>query len=257
MIKFFRQIRKSLIEKNQMGKYFKYAIGEILLVVIGILIALQINNWNEERKEKEILNSYLYLVLVNLETDLTSIDIYIDITEDFIKKDKSFINHEDYNKFTLDSLEKSIETFYGNSDWISKDGFRQIQNSGIVNYGSYETIINDVFEYYQVTVVNLEISVESSQMKGIEADKYWRYQQNIYEFNYVSGVVSYQSEYERKQAIIRLLKSPIPRNILKLNIRTNQNLLEEMNNVRVHLNDLIPKLKDALGLDPIQKLVEN
>lgn len=51
MIKFFRHIRKSLIEKNQMGKYFKYAIGEILLVVIGILIALQINNWNEGRKQ--------------------------------------------------------------------------------------------------------------------------------------------------------------------------------------------------------------
>ena len=59
MIKFFRHIRRSLINQNNMGKYFKYAIGEILLVVIGILIALQINNWNEGRKthakELEIL----------------------------------------------------------------------------------------------------------------------------------------------------------------------------------------------------------
>ena len=47
MIKFFRNIRQSLIMENKTSKYLKYAIGEILLVVIGILIALQINNWNE------------------------------------------------------------------------------------------------------------------------------------------------------------------------------------------------------------------
>ncbi|APY07251.1 hypothetical protein BWZ20_02545 [Winogradskyella sp. J14-2] len=51
MIKFFRKIRQNLLMENKIGKYFKYAIGEIVLVVIGILIALQINNWNEQRKE--------------------------------------------------------------------------------------------------------------------------------------------------------------------------------------------------------------
>ncbi len=51
MIKFFRKIRQNLLMKNKTGKYFKYAIGEIVLVVIGILIALQINNWNEQRKD--------------------------------------------------------------------------------------------------------------------------------------------------------------------------------------------------------------
>ena len=52
MIKFFRQIRYKLMSQNLTGRYFKYAIGEILLVVIGILIALQINNWNQNRLEK-------------------------------------------------------------------------------------------------------------------------------------------------------------------------------------------------------------
>ena len=70
MIKFFRKIRQNLLLKNQTGKYFKYAIGEIVLVVIGILIALQINNWNELRinqgKEQVILRSLKTDFLANL-----------------------------------------------------------------------------------------------------------------------------------------------------------------------------------------------
>ena len=57
MIKFFRKIRQELLSENRFSKYLIYAIGEIVLVVIGILIALQINNWNEGRKndQKEAL----------------------------------------------------------------------------------------------------------------------------------------------------------------------------------------------------------
>ena len=66
MIKFFRHIRKSLLEQNKMGKYFKYAIGEIVLVVIGILIALQVNNWNEQRLAKNQARAYLK----NLNTEI-------------------------------------------------------------------------------------------------------------------------------------------------------------------------------------------
>jgi hypothetical protein len=58
MIKFFRHIRKSLIQEHNMGKYVKYAIGEILLVVMGILIALQINNWNENKKKPKERNGF-------------------------------------------------------------------------------------------------------------------------------------------------------------------------------------------------------
>ncbi|WP_298536122.1 DUF6090 family protein [uncultured Algibacter sp.] len=61
MIKFFRNIRKKLLKEGNTTKYFKYAIGEIVLVVIGILIALQINNWNENRiervEEKQLLTN--------------------------------------------------------------------------------------------------------------------------------------------------------------------------------------------------------
>ena len=104
MIKFFRHIRRSLIQKNQMGKYFKYAIGEILLVVIGILIALQINNWNENRKliqkEKEVLLAItsdldfnikeINLLLNNQELNLNKILESLDLLVDYLEADKSY-----------------------------------------------------------------------------------------------------------------------------------------------------------------------
>ena len=49
MIKFFRKIRQNLLMENKTGRYLKYAIGEIILVMIGILLALQVNNWNQQR----------------------------------------------------------------------------------------------------------------------------------------------------------------------------------------------------------------
>ena len=54
MLTFFRRIRKTLLNSGSVGKYLLYAIGEILLVVIGILIALQINNWNEWKRERNV-----------------------------------------------------------------------------------------------------------------------------------------------------------------------------------------------------------
>jgi hypothetical protein len=62
MIKFFRKIRKNLPSEGKTGKYFKYANGEIFLLVIGILIALQINNWNEEHNIQGNQEKYLRLL---------------------------------------------------------------------------------------------------------------------------------------------------------------------------------------------------
>jgi len=70
MIKFFRQIRKTLLMENKTSKYLKYAIGEIVLVVIGILIALQINNWNQDRQQRQREKK----ILMELKRDLVSND---------------------------------------------------------------------------------------------------------------------------------------------------------------------------------------
>lgn len=72
MLRFFRQIRQGLLTHNKFSKYLLYAIGEIVLVVLGILIALQINTWNEDRKdrltEKVIINNLHQEFSINLKT---------------------------------------------------------------------------------------------------------------------------------------------------------------------------------------------
>ena len=69
MIKFLRHIRQNLIMENKTSKYFKYALGEIILVVIGILIALQINNWNENHKLETKKQDYYRQLLEDLKKD--------------------------------------------------------------------------------------------------------------------------------------------------------------------------------------------
>ncbi len=77
MIKFFRKIRQNLLTENKTGKYFKYAIGEIILVVIGILIALQTNNWNENNKAKSRWKSDLLELKSELNSDLIRLDFVL------------------------------------------------------------------------------------------------------------------------------------------------------------------------------------
>lgn len=111
MIKFFRHIRQSLIMENKTSKYFKYAIGEILLVVIGILIAVQINTWNEHRKSK----SNEIKTLTQLNVDLkANYDEIVELTEYLILSNQSgekILKHLDTNKQVTDSLKYWVEGF--------------------------------------------------------------------------------------------------------------------------------------------------
>ena len=84
MFKFFQKIRKQLLSQSRLSRYFIYAIGEIVLVVIGILIAIQINNWNRERKlYGEELENY-QLIVADLKRDLTLFGLYKDLYSSYL-----------------------------------------------------------------------------------------------------------------------------------------------------------------------------
>ena len=150
MIKFFRHIRQSLLMENKTGKYFKYAIGEIILVVIGILIALQINNWNEDRKsEKE-----QYFILEKLQSDMNS-----DIS--FIIQSNKEIESEINNYiFCLEILgrkkeatkEQFIAKFSGIFSLMYFDQntttFNNLVSSGKLELISNKSLSDAIVEYY-------------------------------------------------------------------------------------------------------------
>ena len=74
MIKLFRKIRQNLLSEGKTGSYLKYAVGEIILVMIGILLALQVNNWNDNRISKEELIYALDKISTDLNRDINFLD---------------------------------------------------------------------------------------------------------------------------------------------------------------------------------------
>ena len=92
MINFFRKIRQKLLQENRVSKYLIYAFGEIVLVVIGILIALQINNWNEQQKQNSILDKYYKNLVQEFEGILQEFET----------------NHIPENDFLIEELEISL-----------------------------------------------------------------------------------------------------------------------------------------------------
>ncbi len=156
MLKFFRNIRKNLLNEGKTTKYFKYAIGEILLVVIGILIALQINNWNEEKRSSKFENEILMLISQNLERDSLMIAAELKksltataLTNRVLKaaKEKSY---SDSITFWLGKI-ITFERFQSHSsgyEVLKSKGFDVIQNkklrTDLISY--YDS---DLFNVYQ------------------------------------------------------------------------------------------------------------
>jgi len=108
MINFFRNIRQGLLLENKTGKYLKYAIGEIVLVVIGILIVLQINNWNENRKLSNIEIEILTEIKSSLEIDLADLNTEEKNINNKFKSENVVINWIESNEPFHDSLSKHL-----------------------------------------------------------------------------------------------------------------------------------------------------
>ena len=152
MIKFFRKIRQNLLSEGKTGKYFKYAIGEIILVVIGILIALQINTWNESRNTSNLSKVYLNNIKKDLIADTTTFQAGINRFKKSLIVQDDLLDIEKVNTISIDSLFKviAIETVFHSARIykINNSTFLKLTNSGFVESKSFNNIFIDINEYY-------------------------------------------------------------------------------------------------------------
>lgn len=171
MIKFFRKIRFNLIKTGKTGRYFKYAIGEIILVVIGILIALQINNWNESVKEKKLENQYYCRILEDLTQDHETIIQQIQSSEPRIKATNQalrLLQDGRPKKGEIgDAIGLSIRGIY--SDFQpSNAAFEDLKSGANLNIISDKSIIKALNNYFnRVTVIKSIININAENAVNI------------------------------------------------------------------------------------------
>ena len=159
MLRFFSRFRKTLMEQSKVRTYLLYALGEILLVVIGILIALQVNNWNENRKERETERMILQEIRENLNIDL----------DDFDSNLSHFKNQAISSRVLLETIEEnrayhdSLGYYFGYLRvfphfTVKTSGYRLLQSEGlgIIQNDSLRQSITDLYENHYNYLITWE-----------------------------------------------------------------------------------------------------
>ena len=199
MIKFFRKIRYDLMEKNKTGKYLKYAIGEIFLVVIGILIAVQVNSWYSKIKEDKLKSIYIE----NLINDLTKDTIQLHAR---IKQNKGI----NYLK-RIDSITEFVEKPTTTLEDIKLLG----KNNGIMGLRTLNRYNVNTFNIL-VSTGNISLFEEELIQKIMELNRLQNFEINISEGNrdsYFSMYNSYLQKYIRTGRLNKNLINEIWNNV--------------------------------------------
>ncbi len=206
MIKFFRKIRQKLIQQNRITQYLAYAIGEIFLVVLGILIALQINNANEAHKAKQSEK----VVLKNLVQDLRADSLSFNFNINLLSKINNL--HQSLYEIGVKGMDSNIENpnlirlvIYHNPIAIKNDPIiaGKISNENIrKEINMYSRYLTDL----DATFLQLDEFIEN-RMRVFLADKKAHRLSNWFESKaYVKEVVTY--EFVDKADLILLSKTP-------------------------------------------------
>ena len=159
MIKFFRKIRQNLLSEGKTGKYLKYAIGEIVLVVIGILIALQINNWNENQKNNEKEISIAKELHIELNENLISVKNQLGLWENRDKKISEVISLIDSENVKITNREFDSTLIYViafSNFKLKQSKFQRIISLESFQFKKSPTLINDMLSLNDMYVTLMD-----------------------------------------------------------------------------------------------------
>ncbi|WP_430412415.1 DUF6090 family protein [Kordia sp.] len=160
MLKFFRSIRQRLLKENKFKNYVLYAIGEILLVMIGILLALQVNNWNESRKTKSALKDTLKTVATDLQRDTIAatqlikiIEVNQGISDKIIHKEITIANFQEFPR------SRSLVTLYQPFN-IQTKGYDILRRTIETGTSEEDSLFADLTQFYSLFIPNIDKSNE-------------------------------------------------------------------------------------------------
>ena len=161
MIKFFRRIRQQLLTEHKFSKYLFYALGEIILVVIGILIALAANNWSIEQAERLQESKYLNNIKLDLEKDLASLETNLNFRRNKIDGTQKLI--QQINGAPVDDLTELSRNVFNTLNELrftpNNSTYTELASSGNLNLISVDSIkilLLELEELYKVNTFGIE-----------------------------------------------------------------------------------------------------
>lgn len=152
MINFFRNIRKKKAKENKPLQYMRYAIGEIVLVVVGILIALQINNWNENQKNKSELIQVLTTITSNLNSDIKNINSELKDGDGKVIFWEALLKNTDNDSLTALYVKNITLRFIP----LDNAGFKTVLSNNNLKLISSTSLQSDLTSYYGTDFTNKE-----------------------------------------------------------------------------------------------------
>ncbi|TFG77054.1 MAG: hypothetical protein E4H26_03780 [Flavobacteriales bacterium] len=172
MIRYFRKFRLQFLKENNTGKYLKHAIGEIVLVMIGILLALQVNNWNEGRKKHVLIKSQLLNLVASLRSDSIMWSRTMNVNEFRSSSIEYLLEKADQTFNAGPSLPKADSTFIWQGPYPDSLDMKFIRKSFSWFTRGFNNVVVDRTALNEINNLGLYSEIKNDQLKGKIHDYY-------------------------------------------------------------------------------------